>query len=229
MGTLNTHLSPESLGAERWPRRTVLNLVVRGLVLAVPIGASVIAGVALSHLVASPNGVLATLAWYALILIPSLVVLVVVDHFARRFLPLAVLLRLSLVFPDRAPSRLAVALHAGNPRRLAAYLQESTEAGRSSDTETILTLAAALNAHDRRTRGHSERVRALSTSSRPSSCGGRPSCTTSGSCAWHRRCSTSAANLIGANGAPFGGIPSTARSSRRPTRQRPTFGASRSR
>jgi len=118
-------------------------------------------GVALSHLVPSPNGVLATLAWFALILIPSLVVLIVVDHFARRFLPLAVLLRLSLVFPDRAPSRLAVALNAGNPRRLAAYLQQSTDAGRASDTETILTLAAALNAHDRRTRGHSERVRAL--------------------------------------------------------------------
>jgi hypothetical protein len=117
--------------------------------------------VALSHLVPSPNGAVATLTWYALILIPSLVVLVVVDHFARRFLPLAVLLRLSLVFPDRAPSRLAVALNAGNPRRLAAYLQEATGADRTSDIETILTLAAALNAHDRRTRGHSERVRAL--------------------------------------------------------------------
>jgi hypothetical protein len=161
MGTLSKHLSPDSSGTQRWPSRPALNLIVRGLVLAVPIGASVIAGVALSHLVASPNGALATLAWYALILIPSLVVLVVVDHFARRFLPLAVLLRLSLVFPDRAPSRLAVALNAGNPRRLAACLQEATGADRASDTKTILTLAAALNAHDRRTRGHSERVRAL--------------------------------------------------------------------
>jgi HD-GYP domain-containing protein (c-di-GMP phosphodiesterase class II) len=161
MGTLSKHLSPDSSGTQRWPSRPALNLVVRGLVLAVPIGASVTAGVVLSHLVPAPNGALATLAWYALILIPSLVILVVVDHFARRLLPLAVLLRLSLVFPDRAPSRLAVALNAGNPRRLAAYLRESTGADRTGDIETILTLAAALNAHDRRTRGHSERVRAL--------------------------------------------------------------------
>jgi putative nucleotidyltransferase with HDIG domain len=138
-----------------------MNLVLRGLILAVPIGASVAAGVALSRLVSAPSGTVETLAWYGLILVSSLAVLMVADHFARRFLPLAVLLRLSFVFPDRAPSRLSVALNAGNPRRLAAYLEKSSDTDGAVDRETILTLAAALNAHDRRTRGHSERVRAL--------------------------------------------------------------------
>lgn len=159
MGTLSEEHRSAAASGGRWPGRPALNRVVRALVLGVPIAASVGVGVAMSRLVPSPGGVVATLAWYALILVPSLAVLVIADHFARRFLPLALLLRLSLVFPDRAPSRLAVALNAGNPRRLAAYLQDGED--RVGDPGTILTLAAALNAHDRRTRGHSERVRAL--------------------------------------------------------------------
>lgn len=161
MGTLSEHMNPDSSGGQRWPSRPGLNLVVRALVLAVPIGASVGAGILVSRLVTAPSGTFALLAWYAAVLVSSLAVLVVVDHFARRFLPLTVLLRLSFVFPDQAPSRLSVALNAGNPRRLAAYLDRSADADRPADLETILTLAAALNAHDRRTRGHSERVRAL--------------------------------------------------------------------
>lgn len=161
MGTLSDHMRPDSSGGERWPGRPVLNLVVRGLILAVPIGASVATGVVMSRVVSAPSGAVGTLVWYGLILASSLAVLIVADHFARRFLPLAVLLRLSFVFPDRAPSRFSVALNAGNPRRLAACLEATSDTDGSVDLETILTLAAALNAHDRRTRGHSERVRAL--------------------------------------------------------------------
>ena len=161
MGTLSEQMNPDSSGGERWSSRPGLDRVVRGLVLAVPISASVAAGVAVSRLVAAPSGSLALLGWYALILASSLAVLIVVDHVARRFLPLAVLLRLSFLFPDHAPSRLSVALNAGNPRRLASYLERSADPDHPPDLETILTLAAALNAHDRRTRGHSERVRAL--------------------------------------------------------------------
>lgn len=162
MGTPNDdNLNGERSRDARWPSRPALNLVVRALVLAVPVGASVAAGVAVSRLVTAPSGPIALIAWYALIIVSSLAVLVVADHFARRFLPLAVLLRLALVFPDQAPSRLSVALNAGNPRRLAGYLHEPDGGRRGTEAETILTLAAALNAHDRRTRGHSERVRAF--------------------------------------------------------------------
>jgi hypothetical protein len=69
------------------------------------------------------------------------------------------LLRLSLVFPDRAPSRMAVALRSGSARRLQRCIDEA--ASGTHDPTPIVTLAAALNAHDRRTRGHSDRVRAL--------------------------------------------------------------------
>jgi putative nucleotidyltransferase with HDIG domain len=159
MGTLSDQEEAAPSAGQRWPSRPLLNHVVRILVVGLPVAASVAVGVGVSRLLPGPSGVLGTLARYALILVSSLAALVVADHFARRFLPLAVLLRLSLVFPDRAPSRLAVALNAGSPRRLASCLREGRDG--DGDPDTILTLAAALNAHDRRTRGHSERVRAL--------------------------------------------------------------------
>ena len=42
----------------------------------------------------------------------------VLDRSVRRFLPLATLLQLSLVFPGQAPPRLRIAVHASNRRRV---------------------------------------------------------------------------------------------------------------
>ena len=93
----------------------------------------------------------------------STAVLFATERLARRVLPLAALLKLSLVFPDHVPSRFSVALRTGTTRQLARKLQQtnlepSTQAGATE----LLTLVAALNHHDPLTRGHSERVRALS-------------------------------------------------------------------
>jgi putative nucleotidyltransferase with HDIG domain len=78
-------------------------------------------------------------------------------------LPLAVLLKMTLVFPDQAPKRMAVARKAGSTRDLARRVQEAKDHGMRDApviaAEKILVLAGALNVHDRRTRGHSERVR----------------------------------------------------------------------
>jgi putative nucleotidyltransferase with HDIG domain len=101
----------------------------------------------------------------ALVLASSLAVFYLVGRGARRLMPLAMLLRLSLVFPDRAPSRFGIALRASNPRRLQEWARVQTTAGgahgAAQQAETVLTLIVALGAHDRRTRGHSERVQAL--------------------------------------------------------------------
>jgi hypothetical protein len=84
---------------------------------------------------------------------------------ARRLLPLAALLRLSLVFPDRTPSRFRIALRSGTAGQLRRQVAQVREHGVGDDVnaaaETVLVLAAALNAHDPLTRGHSERVRAF--------------------------------------------------------------------
>jgi hypothetical protein len=79
-------------------------------------------------------------------------------------LPLAALLRLSLVFPDQAPSRFAIALRSNNTRKLEqriAYLNAGDFHGDEAEAARIIVeLAASLSKHDRLTRGHSERVRA---------------------------------------------------------------------
>ncbi len=101
--------------------------------------------------------------WLVGMLGTSTAVLFLTERLARRLMPLAALLRLSLVFPDHVPSRFSVALRTGTTRQLAKRLQQTkvAPATRAGATE-LLTLVAALNHHDPLTRGHSERVRALS-------------------------------------------------------------------
>jgi putative nucleotidyltransferase with HDIG domain len=65
------------------------------------------------------------------------------------------------------PSRYKVALRTGTVRQLQRWANDldtsdsATDVTAAQAAERVLTLAAALNTHDRRTRGHSERVRAL--------------------------------------------------------------------
>ena len=70
-----------------------------------------------------------------------------------------------MVFPDRAPSRFGVALRAGTVRHLEERFDQVREAGvddePSQAARQILELIGMLNAHDRGTRGHAERVRAF--------------------------------------------------------------------
>lgn len=145
----------------RWQARPVQAAVVRGLVLAIPLGAGIAAGYAVSRLLTGASlGVLVVAMIGA-----STGAILITERVARRLLPLAMLLRLTLVFPDHAPARVRVALRAGNLRRLRRWAEAEHEAGAPGDAasaaERVLSLVTALGAHDRRTRGHSERVRAL--------------------------------------------------------------------
>ena len=78
---------------------------------------------------------------------------------------MAALLKVTLVFPDKAPSRMAVARRAGSTRGLERQLAVARDSGVQDEpavaAEQILALAASLNKHDRLTRGHSERVRVV--------------------------------------------------------------------
>ena len=101
--------------------------------------------------------------WFGIVA-ASTVAMVIVDRFARRLLPLSVLLKLTLVFPDQAPSRFRLAMRTGTTRELrqrieAARTPEPGEAP-SEAAERLLELVGLLSHHDRLTRGHSERVRA---------------------------------------------------------------------
>jgi putative nucleotidyltransferase with HDIG domain len=97
------------------------------------------------------------------LLATSVALLTVLERAGRRLLPLAMLLELSVSFPDRLPRRFSLALRAANSRRLYRQLAEDQAAAptaKAAMTRAVLMLGA-LAAHDRRTRGHCERVRAL--------------------------------------------------------------------
>ena len=68
-----------------------------------------------------------------------------------------------MLFPDQAPTRFSIARTAGSVRKLESRLAETQNdaAAReeSRTATTILSLSVALQSHDRRTRGHAERVR----------------------------------------------------------------------
>ncbi|HEX5948609.1 MAG TPA: HD domain-containing phosphohydrolase, partial [Actinomycetota bacterium] len=148
----------------RWSARPVLSLGLRAVVLLVPIAAGVGVAALLSQAIPRPDSGTGILWWIGLF-VASTTTVWLVDRVARRLLPLAVLLQLTMLFPDRAPSRFAVARRVGSTRSLEERVRLARETGEEDDPTRaavrILELVAALNAHDRQTRGHSERVRVL--------------------------------------------------------------------
>ncbi|HEX5266514.1 MAG TPA: HD domain-containing phosphohydrolase [Acidimicrobiales bacterium] len=149
----------------RWPRRRALARLVSALAYALPVGAAVGASLGLSRVLPSPGGAWIEAADWITLVVLSTSVLLVVDRLARHLLPLAALLELSLLFPDHAPRRVAVARRAGSIRNLHARIEDAKLHGVADEPALaavrIVELVGALHAHDRRTRGHSERVRAL--------------------------------------------------------------------
>ncbi len=152
-------------GTSRWEGRPILSFVIRSAVFTIPILASVIVSIWLSRVLAEPENFMGLLRWWGIILGGSTGVLFVVNVAARKFLPLAALMKMSMVFPDKAPGRFKTALRSGSSvKHLKAQLAEAERLDRHDDpdvaAEFILQLSNNLNSHDRRTRGHAERVRA---------------------------------------------------------------------
>ena len=123
----------------------------------VPVLAATAAGRAVAELDTGAPLVVRTLFGLTVAILASLLV----SRLTMRLLPLAVLLKMTMIFPDQAPSRYRVARAAGGvndlQRRLASPDRDEQEAA-----TLMLSLVTALGRHDRRTRGHSERVRLFS-------------------------------------------------------------------
>ena len=125
------------MAAERnrhWDSHRWLALGVRAFVFLVPIGASVVVTFVASRLVPQPHPVPVRALWWSALLCISTSLLVIVDRLARRLLPMAVLLKVSLVFPDRVPSRWSVAMRAGTTRQLQRRLAEARSGAREGET-----------------------------------------------------------------------------------------------
>ena len=150
--------------AVRWDARPRAAFATKAMALLAPIAASVAATIGVSKIVSRPTELVALLAWWVGLMAMASLVAVVVERLARRLLPLASLLSLSIAFPDEAPSRFDAALRNRTVADLEAALENARLTGGEVDdaeaAERLLELLIGLNTHDRRTRGHADRVRA---------------------------------------------------------------------
>ncbi|MCU1432285.1 MAG: hypothetical protein JWP95_1390 [Actinotalea sp.] len=150
-----------TLGA--WKPHPVLAMVGRAALLAFPAAVAILLGLAAVHWVPPQRLGVNPWAWLAVEVACATVVLLLLTRVTRRLLPLTTLLRLTLYFPDRAPSRLAVAMRHYSPSALHDRLRHVGPRHVDDDHATLLLqLVAAVDTHDPVTRRHCERVQAYS-------------------------------------------------------------------
>ncbi len=147
-----------------WTANVWLAWTVRIVSICLPFVTGYAAGTVLSSTVPRPAGWAMTIGWWAVVLLGSALGVFAGRRVAERLTPLVALYRMSLVFPDEAPSRYRVALKRSKARELERRLEEGRSLGDTpaDAAANVLVLLHRLNDHDRRTRGHSERVRAYS-------------------------------------------------------------------
>ncbi len=151
MGESRTVLSDRT----RWRARPVLARALSLSVFVVPVGGSYL----VTRLAAPFVTDLPLASRIVALGVLALVVGLMAERIFRRVLPLAALLRMTMLFPDRAPSRFKLARAAGHTRILEERARTHPGESAGDAATRILGLLTALGAHDRRTRGHSERVR----------------------------------------------------------------------
>jgi HD-GYP domain-containing protein (c-di-GMP phosphodiesterase class II) len=142
-------------GRTRWKARPVLAFALSMVAIGVPVLLSFLVTLALA------NALMGMPLWARVLVLGAVAIVVglAAERALRRVLPLAALLRMTMLFPDRAPSRFAVARAAGSTRQLVERARNRPDESIGEAATRILGLVAALSSHDRRTRGHSERVR----------------------------------------------------------------------
>lgn len=153
----------QPVASQRWRERRLAAFFVRASIFFVPLVAGFMAGAWVSHRLPEPERVSQVVLWWVLTIAVASAAATVVDRFARKFLPLSTLLKMSMLFPDEAPTRLRVARRSGSMselKRRVTSVQAGGDRATAEAAELILSLSAALGRHDRKTRGHSERVRA---------------------------------------------------------------------
>ena len=147
-----------------WRSRPLLSFGLRAFVFITPMAVGFMVVAVVASVWKRPVQVPSLVGWWVLITVVGLAALFVTERATRRLLPLAALLRLSLLFPDHAPGRFAVARRAARPKQILRQLEAMGQADSTREFQTaqkVLELSVALSVHDRATRGHSERVQVL--------------------------------------------------------------------
>ncbi len=150
---------------ENWRARPVLAGLIRVAVALAPVVLTLVVTAAISRLFIPAAQGWDRLGWWLVLTVIAVALMTGLDRAFRRIAPLSTLLRISLVFPDEAPSRFAVALRAGNSKMVKQRIEAIRESGIAltedqSYASQMLEMVALLGEHDRLTRGHCERVRA---------------------------------------------------------------------
>ncbi len=154
------------LPERQWVPNRAVAWTIRALIFVFPLVASWTAVAVLSRTISKPPDQVMLSAWLFLLIGAAFGAAILADHVIRRLAPVPLLYRLTLVFPDTAPSKFKIALRTMTGRDLEKAANSGTAHQRlmtpQQAAENLLVLVAKLSAHDRVTRGHSERVRAYS-------------------------------------------------------------------
>lgn len=157
-------IEPTAAAGGAWRARPRLAGSVALILLLTPLAAGLLSAWLVAGALPTSAGFWEGIRNWLIVLAASMAAVWIASRLTRRALPLPMLLRLGLAFPDRAPARYRIAARAGVTRRLAEQVAKAHETGLADEptaaAERILTLLAALAAHDPKTRGHCERVRA---------------------------------------------------------------------
>lgn len=97
----------------RWQSRRWSALLLRSVSFVVPVLAAVLTGLLIVRILPAPANGLGVAAWWLALIGGAVLAMNVFDRLARRVLPLAWLLRMTMAFPDDAPSRMRVLLKSG--------------------------------------------------------------------------------------------------------------------
>ncbi len=145
----------------RWKSHPLLARLVRVAIFIAPLASSVtftwIAGIVLPPERLGVN----RWVWIGLVFVAANGLLYVVSRLTRQLLPLVALMKLTLVFPDNAPSRTKATLRRSNSRTMLRQMEEARARGETTGAalhgDYLVQLLKEINEHDRLTRGHSER------------------------------------------------------------------------
>jgi HD-GYP domain-containing protein (c-di-GMP phosphodiesterase class II)/outer membrane biosynthesis protein TonB len=145
--------------SDEWSSHGALALLLRFVIFVLPIAGGVGFSWSAGQILPPHRIGINPWLWLAIDLVLATIVATQLQRQLGRLLPLVSLMKLSLVFPDQAPSRARTALRQSNGKKLLRHLDEAgPEAMANGDS--LADLLVAINQHDKLTRGHSERVRA---------------------------------------------------------------------
>ncbi len=148
----------------QWRGRPVLGRILQITLFVFPFVLALFVSYAFSKGMSTPEERSGQILRIVVLMVVSFIVMMATDRVARLAAPVALLLRMTMVFPDKAPSRIRIAMRSSSDeelrRTMAAVQADGLGTSASEAAETLMVLVSALNHHDRNTKGHSERTRA---------------------------------------------------------------------